>query len=305
MRFDRAYGIHGPTPAGDEEVGVSCFRARRVSPDHYEVLMTGLAAATTLHVLRIKGRPPFLVTGREDGAGFDGEPVLAGAAAEPLPDGTRVTGSGPWERLADARMRLRDAALGVPALPQRRSSVEDLARIVASSSPAAESALHGQEHWKRVAVAASRLIGRERGADPLVGLLFALFHDSMRFSDGDEPYHGFYGGEWAAELLGGGTLLSGHRLTLLLKACEGHDAGLTSEDPTVAAAWDSDRLNLWRAGVEPDPALLSTAEARRPDTIAWARGLQAEPWTWEEVLALYDMPDLPDVGMPDRGEVAR
>ncbi|MCA9790206.1 MAG: hypothetical protein KC910_00365 [Candidatus Eremiobacteraeota bacterium] len=34
-------------------------------------------------------------------------------------------------------------------------------------------------------------------------------------------------------------------------------------DPTIATCWDSDRLDLDRVGVDPDPAFLSTAAARK------------------------------------------
>jgi hypothetical protein len=39
--------------------------------------------------------------------------------------------------------------------------------------------------------------------------------------------------------------------------------------------------------VEPDPALLSTAVAKRPETIVWAREPQAECFTRLEVLGMY------------------
>jgi hypothetical protein len=38
---------------------------------------------------------------------------------------------------------------------------------------------------------------------------------------------------------------------------------------TVGACWDADRLHLWRIGVAPDPARLSTAAGRA--RIGWAR----------------------------------
>ena len=45
--------------------------------------------------------------------------------------------------------------------------------------------------------------------------------------------------------------------------------GLVSEDPTVGACWDADRLDLPRVGIQPDPALFSTARAHEgPPDIA-------------------------------------
>jgi hypothetical protein len=55
-----------------------------------------------------------------------------------------------------------------------------------------------------------------------------------------------------------------------------HTEGETSQDSSIGACWDSDRLNLWRVGHEPDPRYLSTATARRPERIAWALELQSK-----------------------------
>jgi uncharacterized protein len=38
--------------------------------------------------------------------------------------------------------------------------------------------------------------------------------------------------------------------------------GQVTDDPTLGAAWDADRLDLPRVGVAPDPARLSTAAGR-------------------------------------------
>jgi uncharacterized protein len=41
-----------------------------------------------------------------------------------------------------------------------------------------------------------------------------------------------------------------------------HDRGLVSDDPTIGAAWDADRLDLTRLGIRPRAALLSTGAAK-------------------------------------------
>jgi len=41
----------------------------------------------------------------------------------------------------------------------------------------------------------------------------------------------------------------------------------------VGICWDADRLNLWRVGIEPDPAYLTTETARTPEAIAYGREL--------------------------------
>ena len=46
-----------------------------------------------------------------------------------------------------------------------------------------------------------------------------------------------------------------------------------SNDITIQSCWDSDRLDLWRAGIEPDPKYLYTETAKELKTISWAKSL--------------------------------
>ena len=62
-------------------------------------------------------------------------------------------------------------------------------------------------------------------------------------------------------------------MDLLAFACEEHTNGGIGPDPTVGVCWDADRLDLWRVGSVVNPALLSTAAARRPERIGGARAL--------------------------------
>lgn len=124
-----------------------------------------------------------------------------------------------------------------------------------------------------------------------MAFLFALFHDAMRDNDGDDPGHGERGAALASELRREGLYdLPEDGAERLREACEGHDAGGTSEDPTIGACWDADRLNLWRVGIEPNPALLSTAAARDPKMIGRGRALQDEPApSWAALDEWYGM----------------
>ena len=63
------------------------------------------------------------------------------------------------------------------------------------------------------------------------------------------------------------------RLDLLVRACRGHTSMNSTDDPTLAVCWDSDRLDLWRVGIYPRGQLLCTKEARRPEVIEWAVGI--------------------------------
>lgn len=67
----------------------------------------------------------------------------------------------------------------------------------------------------------------------------------------------------------------------------------------MQACLDADRLNLWRAGKEPDLRFLFTRFARRPHVIKWAKGLAKsqvrygdEPsedhlLTWSQLVNIY------------------
>ena len=164
------------------------------------------------------------------------------------------------------------------------------ARVVERSSRP-QSRDHGVHHWQLVAWTGARLIPDVRGADPDVVFCFALFHDSVRFNEFDDPGHGERGGELAAQLLTDWPHLTSSQLDDLVFACTHHTKGELSDDPSIGACWDSDRLNLWRVGHEPDPRYLSTATARRPQRISWALDLQSEEYSWEQVCTAYSRLD--------------
>lgn len=136
-------------------------------------------------------------------------------------------------------------------------------------------------------MAGLELCRQETRADRTVVFLFALFHDSMRLSDGGDPAHGARGARLAVALRGEDLFsASDGQMRLLVFACRWHDAGGVSDDPTVGLCWDADRLNLWRVGLRPAPALLSTRAARSTRRIEWARGLQrTRPPGWRAIAA--------------------
>lgn len=157
-----------------------------------------------------------------------------------------------------------------------------LARATRPNSPD-----HGVHHWQLVAWTAAQLVPEVSGVDPDVVFTFALFHDSMRLNEFTDPEHGKRGGELAAEMLGGWPYLSRAQLDDIVFACTEHTSGETTSDPSIGVCWDSDRLNLWRVGYEPDGAYLSTEPARRRERIEWAYLLQEEDYSWEQVCAAY------------------
>lgn len=128
---------------------------------------------------------------------------------------------------------------------------------------------HGVTHWARVMENGLKL-SEATGADRAVVTLFALFHDSRRENDGSDWGHGLRGAQLAKRLRGSAFELDDESFELLFHACEWHTEGKTDPNVTVATCWDSDRLDLGRVGIRPDPKYLCTKAARLPAMIEWA-----------------------------------
>ncbi len=129
--------------------------------------------------------------------------------------------------------------------------------------------VHGASHWARVRDNGLRLAALTT-AKPKVVELFALLHDSRRFTNGYDPQHGTRAALYARSLAGSAFQLEAVDLDLLADACHGHSDGLMSGDITVLTCWDADRLDLGRVGVKPRPERLCTLAARDPSFIEWA-----------------------------------
>jgi uncharacterized protein len=169
-------------------------------------------------------------------------------------------------------------------------AIPDLARLVDAvqgRSPLHRSYIHGDQHWRAVAEVGARLLPQARRADRNVVFLFSLFHDSMRENEHADPGHGTRGGELARELHGRLFRLPDDRLELLVKACAEHTDTRFSDDATLGVCFDSDRLNLWRVGKEPDAKFLSTDAALEDDVQHWSRNLHGHARDWEELLHAY------------------
>lgn len=97
---------------GDREAGVSVFRGHRGADGALMVdVCESVGLAACLREMLRQERPAHLATGREVGTGPMGEPLLADVEMEPVPEDTRVEGSGEWESEAKALMfglRLRE-----------------------------------------------------------------------------------------------------------------------------------------------------------------------------------------------------
>jgi uncharacterized protein len=120
---------------------------------------------------------------------------------------------------------------------------------------------HGIGHWVRVR-ANGLMLAKETGANLHVVELFAFIHDARRKSEGEDHSHGSRAGALAVELRGQYFDATDDEMDLLVHACRRHSDGLLDDDMTVMTCWDSDRLDLGRVGIVPDPVYLCTGSAR-------------------------------------------
>ena len=140
---------------------------------------------------------------------------------------------------------------------------DELVEAVLARKHHIEFSVHGLSHWQRVERNAL-FLAQSGEADRAVVSLFALFHDSQRLNDFEDPDHGARGAGLANEFFAEGLLpISTDQLNLLTYACTHHTDVVHHDDHTVQCCWDGDRLDLTRIGVLPDPLLLNTPEAKR------------------------------------------
>lgn len=165
-------------------------------------------------------------------------------------------------------------------------AVPDLDALLAAvrlESPRHFSPLHGEPHWRAVAEAGLRLADGDPAVDRSVLFLFALFHDSMRVNDHEDLGHGRRGAELAERFHGAHFQLGRRPLSTLLQACSDHSDVRRSDDPTIGACLDADRLNLWRVGTVPEPQYLSTPAALDEELREWSRNLHGRARAWPEL----------------------
>ncbi len=138
---------------------------------------------------------------------------------------------------------------------------DTLWRVLDDRFALGHASIHGPEHWRRVERYAVH-VAEQSGGDALVVRLFAIFHDVCRLNDSVDDEHGARGAALAAHLRGEYFALSDARFAQLHDACTWHTAGHLSDDPTIGACWDADRLDIWRVGYTPHERFMSTDHAR-------------------------------------------
>jgi uncharacterized protein len=114
----------------------------------------------------------------------------------------------------------------------------------------------------RVALMGARLLAQAPDADAELVLMFALLHDARRENEYRDPGHGPRAAELARTVNEDVLGLDGPRLELLAGAIHDHNGAGPATSATRAVCFDADRLNLWRVGITPDPALLSLDHSR-------------------------------------------
>ncbi|MEW6617368.1 MAG: hypothetical protein AB1333_03030 [Patescibacteria group bacterium] len=132
--------------------------------------------------------------------------------------------------------------------------------------------LHGKKHWSRVGKIGTYL-SYYTGADCEVVFLFAYLHDIERNNENYDPEHGQRSAVFIEKLYNEKKIkISQNQLELLTFACQHHNnSDMKSDNVTIQTCWDADRLDLWRAGIIPDPSLLNTEFSKTENAINYLR----------------------------------
>jgi uncharacterized protein len=193
--------------------------------------------------------------------------------------------------------RLHPPSPASPDLPERELIAVAVAHV--RERRMSPWGMHGLEHWWRVRHN-GLLVAGSMGASRRVVTLFAIFHDSHRNDDGADRHHGPRAAAWLAGVRDGRdgcacatTLATLRALTdaefnSLYTACDLHTGTRHHDDPTVAACFVADRLDLSRVGFRPDPrrmpapaalvddAFIEAAMERERKRLAWPGGAEIE-----------------------------
>jgi uncharacterized protein len=164
---------------------------------------------------------------------------------------------------------------------------EDVLAYLARHSPSRPSEIHGDAHWRRVAVFGLELARDLPTADPMVVLLFSMLHDSLRYHDGVDSGHGKRAALLVDRLSPRYVVLPDRSRRLLIAACMAHNRGLVTSDATVGTCWDADRLDLPRLGIEPATRFLSTEPGKRL-ALKW-RQIPSGHQTWKSIIDTYEV----------------
>lgn len=140
--------------------------------------------------------------------------------------------------------------------------------------------IHGVLHWARV-YENGMYLAPKTGTDSRVVALFSVFHDACRLNENSDPEHGKRGANLAASFRGTHFDLPDDMFERLYEACVNHTHSRTHQDIMIKTCWDSDRLDLGRVGIVPNPKYLCTDAAKTASCIEYAFGRSIEE-AWPE-----------------------
>ena len=142
-----------------------------------------------------------------------------------------------------------------------KDCIEKLRVYAIKHSKVGSGSVHGIAHWDRVSKNADSLWTSD--VNLLVVKAFAYIHDVEREDDGCDLLHGPRAAALVDEIRDTElAFLNDDEILQLKKACELHTTTLRTEDATVNACFDADRLDLGRVGITPNPDKMATAQGQ-------------------------------------------
>lgn len=139
--------------------------------------------------------------------------------------------------------------------------IKRLREFAIQHSKLGDYSIHGISHWDRVARNAEVLITSD--VDELVVKAFAYIHDVERVNESDDLQHGPRAALLVDEIRSSVlSFLNDQEIEQLKEACRLHTLRHRTEDATVNACFDADRLDLGRVGITPNPDKMETIQGR-------------------------------------------
>jgi uncharacterized protein len=151
----------------------------------------------------------------------------------------------------------------------QKLDVSNLFLVVAQGFELNLKGIHGMYHWARVLENGLKL-SEVNGEDKRIIILFSLYHDSKRKSDGFDPQHGRRGALFAQQFRNHLFKIEDRAFQKLTYACEYHSDELMDEDVTIQTCWDADRLDLGRVGIMPKKKLLGRLVSDHIEIFEWS-----------------------------------
>ena len=139
--------------------------------------------------------------------------------------------------------------------------MQEIINRILKDATASQKGCHGLRHWDKVAEYA-RIIAAYENLDEWFLLLFAYFHDCQRLNDWRDLEHGpraaAYVMGWTPEAI----KMSEEDQSRLAFACRHHTQEVPTDDKTIRACWDCDRLDIGRVGIVVNSRFLFTKTAK-------------------------------------------